>query len=130
MSDGSHCHFSCAVLSCRVRGGARPNACVIDPSYCRLAANADEDWDEEDALLARLDAGLYTLQQCVLVVGMLWLAGDLGVRKRILQLLHQRSQVLASLRSILIEYRANLGEDGACSKGASASTPPAQPVPL
>lgn len=50
--------------------------------------------------------------QCALVVGALWLVEDTGIRKRILKLLHQKGRTLASLRSVLLEYRANLGDDG------------------
>ena len=50
--------------------------------------------------------------QCALVVGSLWLVGDVGVRKRILRCLHQKGRTLASLRSVLLEYRANLGDEG------------------
>jgi hypothetical protein len=45
-------------------------------------------------------------------VGSLWLVGDLGVRRRVLKLLHQKGRSLASLRAVLLEYRANLGDDG------------------
>lgn len=137
-------------------------------STCRLAEEGDEDLDEDEVLLARMDAGLYTLQQvgapswvllnrdaavaaavghqflarmltdhnrlqqllardsqhashaphalpavqCALVVGALWLVGDQGVRKRILKLLHQKGRTLASLRSVLLELRANIGDEG------------------
>ena len=54
------------------------------------AAEAGEDY----VLLARLGAGLYTLQQCALIMGHLWFVGDLGVRKRILLLLHQQACLL------------------------------------
>ncbi len=50
--------------------------------------------------------------QCALVVGALWLVGDQGVRKRILKLLHQKGRTLASLRSVLLELRANIGDEG------------------
>lgn len=50
----------------------------------------DEFMDEEARLSARMDQGLYSLQQCALIIGHLWFVGDLGVRKRILQLLHQK----------------------------------------
>lgn len=36
-------------------------------------------------LLARMDSGLYTLQQACLVAGTLWALGDPGLRKRLLQ---------------------------------------------
>ena len=52
------------------------------------AAEAGEDY----VLLARLGAGLYTLQQCALIMGHLWFVGDLGVRKRVLLLLHQQAR--------------------------------------
>ena len=81
----------------------------------RLRALIEEDGEElgeEEVLLARLDAGLYTLQQCALIVGQLWLAGDVGVRKRVLMLLHQKGQALATVRQLLKEYRASLGDDG------------------
>ena len=45
-------------------------------------------------------------------MGALWLVGDVGVRKRVLRLLHQQSHTVGSLRSVLLEYRANLGDDG------------------
>lgn len=132
---------------------------------CRLAEEEDDELDGDDILLARMDAGLYTLQQvgwwmrasvcrrccvvllrlwcspmhncaqtschfratptsapacfapaclqCALIVGALWLVGDVGVRKRILRLLHQQGRTLASLRSVLLEHRANLGDEGA-----------------
>ena len=47
-------------------------------------------------------------------MGALWLSGDVGVRKRILKLLHQKGRTLAALHGILMEYRANLGRDGGC----------------
>jgi beta-catenin-like protein 1 len=55
--------------------------------------------------------------QCALIVGALWLVGDLGVRKRILRLLHQKGRTLGSLRAVLLEYRANLGDDGGLGEG-------------
>lgn len=80
--------------------------------HCRLAEDAGEDLDEDELLLASMDAGLYTLQQCALVVGALWLLGDVGVRKRVVQLLHQKGHTLGLLREVLLEVRANVGEDG------------------
>lgn len=83
----------------------------VEAEEARLQV-AEEELDEDDSLLARMDAGLYTLQQCALVIGALWLVGDVGVRKRVLKLLHQKGRTLASLRSVLLEYRANLGVEG------------------
>lgn len=54
--------------------------------------------DEEELLLARLDAGLFTLQQCCVVFGNLWATGDVGLRRRLLGALHQKGQTLAPVR--------------------------------
>ena len=66
--------------------------CLTVSLYLQLEAReADDDFlDEEARLSARMDQGLYSLQQCALIIGHLWFVGDLGVRKRLLQLLHQK----------------------------------------
>ena len=80
-----------------------PTACWA--KQVRLAAMPDEEMAEaaeagEDyVLLARLGAGLYTLQQCALIMGHLWFVGDLGVRKRILLLLHQQARLLTEVHA-------------------------------
>jgi beta-catenin-like protein 1 len=82
----------------------------------RVAAVENEQLDhsnvsEEDLLLERLDAGLFTLQQACLVAAELWALRDVGLRRRILALLHQRGHTLAVLRSVLLEYRATIGDN-------------------
>lgn len=72
----------------------------------------DEEVDEDELLLARMDAGLFALQQCCQVVGTLWQTGDVGVRRRVLTALHQRGETLAAVRSVLIELWHTLGSDG------------------
>ncbi len=52
--------------------------------------------------------------QCALIIGNLWLVGDVGIRKRVLTLLHQRSQTLADLRAVLKEHHDSLGDEGVC----------------
>jgi beta-catenin-like protein 1 len=51
-----------------------------------------EDMDEEYILVSRMEAGLYTLQQCAVILGHLWFHGDITLRKRILLLLHQQAR--------------------------------------
>ena len=64
------------------------------------AARLDpEGVDEEYVLLARMEAGLFPMQQCALIVGHLWFVGDMGVRRRILLLLHQQVLLPTSLES-------------------------------
>lgn len=53
-------------------------------------ATEEEDLTADEVLLRRMDAGLYTLQQCALIVGNLWIVGDQLVKQRILMLLHQQ----------------------------------------
>lgn len=51
-------------------------------------------------MLAKMDAGLFTLQQCAIILAHLWGTGDVGLRKRILMLLHQKGQTLANIKSV------------------------------
>ncbi|EFJ40460.1 hypothetical protein VOLCADRAFT_69464, partial [Volvox carteri f. nagariensis] len=74
--------------------------------------------DEEELLLARLDAGLFTLQQCCLIFGNLWATGDVGLRKRLLALLHQKGQTLGPVREVLLEYYNSIGDEGGPEEGA------------
>jgi beta-catenin-like protein 1 len=95
---------------------------VID-GEAQLAATLqqqEEEIDEDEVLMARLDAGLFTLQQAAVVAAELWALGDLGVRKRLLNLLHQRGRTLSNLREVLVERRATLAAglvDGGEEKG-------------
>ena len=50
----------------------------------------EEELTADEVLVRRMDAGLYTLQQCVLIIGNLWIVGDQGVKHRLLMLLHQQ----------------------------------------
>lgn len=52
-------------------------------------------------MLAKMDAGLFTLQQCAIILAHLWGTGDVGLRKRILMLLHQKGQTLANIKSVI-----------------------------
>ena len=63
---------------------------------------------EEELLLARLDAGLFVVQRGAVGVAELWGTGDVGMRKRLLTLLHQRGKTLSSLREVLVERRETL----------------------
>lgn len=68
-----------------------------------------EEGDPEEMLLARMDAGLFTLQQCALIIGELWNTGEYGLRNRLLLLLHQQGYTLGYLRDLLDEYLKALG---------------------
>lgn len=86
-------------------------------SYYEMVATAeeqlaqqDEEHSEQDAFLTRMDAGLYTLQQCSLVIGYLWNMGDMGIRRRVIMLLHQKNCALSLVRETLQEYHDNIGD--------------------
>ena len=52
--------------------------------------------------MARMDAGLFTLQQCAVIVAHLWGTGDVGLRKRVLMLLHQKGGTLANIKCVVL----------------------------
>lgn len=68
-----------------------------------------EEGDQEEMLLSRMDAGLFTLQQCALIIGELWKTGEYALRNRLLLLLHQQGYTLGYLRGLLDEYLKALG---------------------
>jgi len=106
------CHISVIMLQCAVIDVL---SCVfvcgsshtpryeagVRASETRLAAEAaelGEDVDEDELLLERLDAGLFTLQCVMVVLAALWSVGDPGLRKRLLAGLHQRGHSLELVR--------------------------------
>jgi beta-catenin-like protein 1 len=67
----------------------------------RLAEEAElieEPIDDEELAMERMEAGLFTLQCCMVITAALWSTGDVGLRKRLLQQLHQRGQALEMVR--------------------------------
>lgn len=70
--------------------GGKNGHCKVPDGLQAELGETEEDITVEERLLAGMDQGLYSLQQCALVVGHLWFAGDVGIRKRVLQLLHQK----------------------------------------
>eukprot|EP00955_Chlamydomonas_euryale_P051772 354954-Chlamydomonas_euryale.AAC.8 len=93
-------------------------ATSVRAQWERRAAEMEEDGgegsgvDEDELLLARMDAGLFTLQQTATVVAHLWATGDAGLRRRLLVLLHQRGATLSHVRDVLVEYHGNIGTEG------------------
>jgi beta-catenin-like protein 1 len=85
----------------------------------QLADSFQHQEDEDEVFMARLDAGLFTLQQAALVAAELWALGDVGVRRRLLSLLHQRKRTLSSLRLLVVERRGMVaaGLDGGKEEG-------------
>ena len=63
---------------------------LVQAKMAEEVLEEEEDLDEDDILARRLDAGLFVLQQCTLIVGNLWLMGDAGVKRHIVDILHQK----------------------------------------
>lgn len=84
----------------------------------RIVALFDgDDIDDDEMLLARMEAGLYTLQQCAIIIAQLWCTKEYGLRKRILLLLHQNECTLSFIKGLLDEYLISLGPADASSDG-------------
>ncbi|GBF90342.1 hypothetical protein Rsub_02448 [Raphidocelis subcapitata] len=104
----------------------------VAAAEARLAPQFEAgDLDEDDVVAEQLDAGLFTLQGCVVIAAALWAAGDPGLRKRLLALLHQRGRSLDMIREYLYEYYVSLGDDdGAAAAAAAAAAGGAKPGKL
>ena len=71
--------------------------------------DGDSDDMKDEVLLAKMDAGLFTVQQCALILAELWAAKDFALRKAILTMLHDYELTLKYLDTTLTEYVENLG---------------------
>ena len=69
------------------------------------------------------DCALVSVPQCALIIANLWMVGDAGIRKRVLTLLHQRSQTLAAIRAVLKEHHDSLGDEGEPAQASTYSQP-------
>ena len=59
-----------------------------------------------------MDAGLFTVQQCALVLAELWASEDLALRRAIVTMLHEHELTLKYLETTLMAYVETLGEEG------------------
>lgn len=74
--------------------------------------NADEDaeMDEDEKYLAKLEAGLYTLQLLALTMAHIWASENAGMRERLGLLLKQRRLSRDDIKAVLQEYHDNIGD--------------------
>lgn len=79
----------------------------------------EEEMDEDELLLTRMDAGLYTLQQAATIIAALWSLNDSGLQERMLQSLHQKGRTLGSVREVLVEQRLQIVEEDDESGGGN-----------
>jgi beta-catenin-like protein 1 len=89
---------------------------TAEQSWDADAANDDEDGADEDEdgdderYAARMDAGLYTLQQLALILAQLWCVGHPGLCGRAAQALQLGGGAMAAVRSVLREHATALGD--------------------
>jgi beta-catenin-like protein 1 len=70
----------------------------------------DDDDDAERRYAARMEAGLYTLQQLALILAQLWCVGHGGLNARAARALALGGGALPHVRAVLREYAASLGD--------------------
>lgn len=70
----------------------------------------DVEMDEEDRYLAKMDAGLYTLQLLALVLAHVWASENQGIQDRIDLLLKQQRLSRKDVITVLQEYHDNIGD--------------------
>ncbi|KAG0624269.1 hypothetical protein M758_3G235400 [Ceratodon purpureus] len=70
----------------------------------------DDELDEDEKYLAKLEAGLYTLQLLALTMAHLWASENAGMRERLGLLLKQRRLSRDDIKAVLQEYHDNIGD--------------------
>merc|ERR1719376_1406303 len=79
----------------------------------QLLAKEQEDLDEEEVYLRRLSGGLFTLQLVdYIIVDACASAPQSTVKDRVLQILSQRKASIKTIRNVVREYAANVGDTG------------------
>lgn len=70
----------------------------------------DVEMDEEDRYLAKMEAGLFTLQLLALILAHTWASENQGIRDRIDLLLKQQRLSRKDVINVLQEYHDNIGD--------------------
>ncbi|XP_024362971.1 uncharacterized protein [Physcomitrium patens] len=70
----------------------------------------DDQMDDDEKYLAKLEAGLYTLQLLALILAHIWASENVGIRERIGLLLKQRRLSREDIKVVLQEYHDNIGD--------------------
>jgi len=79
-------------------------------------SHPDQEEDEDERYLRRLDSGLYCLQLCALIIALVASAGEKGILDRLEQLLNQQDSSLKDVQETLQEYHFNLSENDEFTK--------------
>ena len=81
--------------------------------------DGDSEEMKDEVLLAKMDAGLFTVQQCALVLAELWASEDFALRRAIVTMLHEHELTLKYLETTLMAYVETLGEEGGGKSGGN-----------
>ncbi|XP_014244057.1 beta-catenin-like protein 1 isoform X2 [Cimex lectularius] len=84
---------------------------AIDNEIEQLAAK-EEDLNEDEMYLKRLEGGLFTLQLIDYIMLEICSGGPPSVKQRVTLILNQRGASLKTIRHIMREYAGNLGDEG------------------
>lgn len=72
----------------------------------------DENMDEDESYIKRLEGGLFTLQLVDYIVLEVSNAGPPSIKARVLQILNLRNASVKTIRHVMREYAGNLGDEG------------------
>ena len=89
----------------------------------RLAQEGlDQGDDEEEIYLRRLSGGLFTLQLVdYIIIDACSSSGQTTVKQRVLQILSQRNESIKTIRDIVREYAANVGDSSSNANDEAAT---------
>jgi beta-catenin-like protein 1 len=80
----------------------------------RLRSTDDqEEMDEEEMYLERLNGGLYVLQLVDYIIVDVCASGAASIKQRVHQILSQRKASVKAIRSVVREYAGTLGDESA-----------------
>ena len=71
----------------------------------------DEDLDEDEAYLKRLDNGLFSLQQVDFIIAEICASGNASIKQRVLKIMNQRNSSVTTIRNVLREFAGNIGDE-------------------
>lgn len=82
----------------------------------------NEDEDEDEAYIRRLDNGLFSLQLVDYIIAEACASGAASVKQRVQKILTQRNASVTTIRNVIREYAGNLGETAATDTGAAGDS--------
>uniref|UniRef100_A0A0A9XX76 Beta-catenin-like protein 1 n=1 Tax=Lygus hesperus TaxID=30085 RepID=A0A0A9XX76_LYGHE len=85
---------------------------AVDNEVEQILNSKEQEMDEDEIYLKRLEGGLFTLQLIDYIMLEICASGPPSVKQRVTLILNQRGASLKTIRHIMREYAGNLGDDG------------------